>query len=447
MGRISPLSGVCWVAMASSERVSLDNVSRRHGIKLAPVSNVSVEQCVLAVGEVVGCDSILSASRMNSAVVVFLDTIEKVNSVVQNGVVIQDTFTSVMPLLQPAKRVILSNVPPFIKDQLLIAELSRHGKVVSQMKKIPFGCKSPLLKHVVCFRRQVYMVLKKDADELNVAFKFKVDGFEYVVFVTSDVMKCYRCGKEGHIRGACTEKVNDAEIVDSERMGEMAEAGTSAASAGTSAAEAGISAASAEEDMHVDVESRRSETAEDEETVESVGEHAHGTTIGADIVENETDESQENTADAESIEAQESLENEMMRDEELFKVPSTKRKRVKKSPKPKSTSQVADSDDDTECGSVEDSDVEATASRNVQHDHQGVYTVGKIRLFLQKTKNMKNVKVEEYFPDCKLFIDSVAMTMRGDSEEHFTVQEMFRLKKFVSKLKLKQKTEDGFETT
>lgn len=65
---------------------------------------------------------------MNSAVVVFLDAIEKVNSVVQNGVVIQDTFTSVMPLLQPAKRVILSNVPPFIKDQLLIAELSRHVK-------------------------------------------------------------------------------------------------------------------------------------------------------------------------------------------------------------------------------------------------------------------------------------------------------------------------------
>lgn len=291
MGRISPPSGVYWVAMASSERVSLDRLSRRHGIKLAPVSNVSVEQCVLAVGEVVGCDSILSASRMNSAVVVFLDTIEKVNSVVQNGVVIQDTFTPIMPLLQPAKKVILSNVPPFIKDELLLAELSRHGKVVSQMKKIPFGCKSPLLKHVVCFRRQVYMVLKKDADELNVAFKFRVDGFDYVVFVTSEIMKCFRCGKEGHIRGACIEKVNDAETVDNERMGGIAE----------------TSAASAEEGMHV--EAGRSETAEDEEAVESVGEHIRGTMIGASNVENETDESQENvSAVAEFIEAEESLD-------------------------------------------------------------------------------------------------------------------------------------------
>ncbi len=39
------------------------------------------------------------------------------------------------------KKVIFSNVPPFIKDELLIAELSRHGKVMFQMKKIPPGCK------------------------------------------------------------------------------------------------------------------------------------------------------------------------------------------------------------------------------------------------------------------------------------------------------------------
>lgn len=61
------------------------------------------------------------------SVVRFLDSLEKVNSV-QSGVVIQDTFTHVMPLTQPARTIILSNVPPYIKDDLLIAELSRYGK-------------------------------------------------------------------------------------------------------------------------------------------------------------------------------------------------------------------------------------------------------------------------------------------------------------------------------
>lgn len=67
------------------------------------------------------------------------------------------------------------------------------------MKKILLGCKSLQLKHVVCFRRQVYMVLKNDADELNVAYKFRIDCFDYVVFTTSDIMKYFKCGKEGHI--------------------------------------------------------------------------------------------------------------------------------------------------------------------------------------------------------------------------------------------------------
>ncbi len=49
-------------------------------------------------------------------------------------------------------------------------------KSLSQMKRIPLGCKSPLLKHVVCFRRQLYMILKCDLDELNLSFKLKLMG-------------------------------------------------------------------------------------------------------------------------------------------------------------------------------------------------------------------------------------------------------------------------------
>ncbi len=61
--------------------------------------------------------------------------VEKVNSVVQSGVIIKYTFTPLMPLVQPARKVTLSNVPPFIKDDLLLAELTRHG--FSNEKKSP----------------------------------------------------------------------------------------------------------------------------------------------------------------------------------------------------------------------------------------------------------------------------------------------------------------------
>lgn len=50
---------------------SFDQISRRNGIKVLPAFNCSVEDCALAVGKAVGYESIISASRMNSAVVVF----------------------------------------------------------------------------------------------------------------------------------------------------------------------------------------------------------------------------------------------------------------------------------------------------------------------------------------------------------------------------------------
>ncbi|KAI3373021.1 hypothetical protein L3Q82_023456, partial [Scortum barcoo] len=52
-------------------------------------------------------------------------------------------------------------------------ELSRHGKVVSPIKKVLSGCKSPLLKHVVSHRRQLFMILNNRNEEFNCRFHTK----------------------------------------------------------------------------------------------------------------------------------------------------------------------------------------------------------------------------------------------------------------------------------
>lgn len=52
-----------------------ESLTQHHGVKVA--SAVSIEECCLAAGEVVGFDSLLSASRKNNAIVMFLSTVEK----------------------------------------------------------------------------------------------------------------------------------------------------------------------------------------------------------------------------------------------------------------------------------------------------------------------------------------------------------------------------------
>ena len=66
-----------------------EKLSWQHGVKL---------------WDKVGCNSVKFALRMNSAVVIFLDSVDKVNSVVKSGVVICDLFTQVLPLVSPANK-------------------------------------------------------------------------------------------------------------------------------------------------------------------------------------------------------------------------------------------------------------------------------------------------------------------------------------------------------
>ena len=187
------------------------SLTRKHAVRICVGFPCSVESFCLAVGEKVGHSCVVSAVRMNSAVVVFLDRVEKVKSVVETGITVNGCYIQVLPLSQPATKVVLSNVPPFITDEFLSRELSRHGKVASPIRKLLSGCKSPLLKHVVSHRRQVYMILNNRNEELNLCFHVKVEEYDYVIFfATTSVMKCFGCGEEGHTVRSCPRQSDPA---------------------------------------------------------------------------------------------------------------------------------------------------------------------------------------------------------------------------------------------
>ncbi len=152
---------------------------------------------------------------------------------------------------------------------------------------------------------------------------------------------------------------------------------------------------------------------------------------------------------AESIVEEEELVTDIVSDETLFKIPNIKRKRARKSSEMAKTSRPTTAGsvklDDSE-GSIDDSDSEVVDSKTGR-SRRSDYNFDKIKSFLQKTKNAKNVQFEEFFADRRMFINSVIVLMKGEGGEQFTVQEIYRLKKLVSKLKLELQNEDGFETT
>lgn len=68
-----------------------------------------------------------------------------------------------------------------------------------------------------------------------------------------------------------------------------------------------------------------------------------------------------------------------------------------------------------------------------------LYKAEDISRFLQETKGMKGVQVEDFFPDCKQFINDVRYLMK---EGAFQDVEVYHLRKIVNKLKKITKDDD-----
>lgn len=436
----------------TTPKTNFERLSRRHGIKVA--TKVSVEQCSLAVGDVVGHQNIVSASRMNKVVVLFLSSVEKALEVVQTGIVIEELFVPVVPLSTPSKRITLSNVPPFIKDEVLIRELSRFGKIVSPIKKVNVGCKSPLLSHLVSFRRQVHMVLKDDGD-FDVVFKFKVEDYDYTVFATSDSLKCFGCGEVGHIVRACPNKVDrdagsviePANVIGAEGTGFSG--GKVPVAPPATSDNVGIEPVAnkltehngeglGETDVVVSLNSVERAEVTVVETVKTVVPEVNSkeATVagvsGVDVDSVTTADSSESKSFEVCVEQNEILEDSEPMDtvENVFKVPSTKRKLPNKN-KPNKQSKT----NNEHTGADDDNGGYSTDSSIPDQPLVVLYSAQEIKNFLQATKFKRGVKIDEYFPNVDEFVRNAKYLMKAPGETCFTDQEVYRLVKIVRNLK------------
>ncbi|KAI3376787.1 hypothetical protein L3Q82_000387 [Scortum barcoo] len=310
-------------ALCSQEE--LEKLTRRHAVKVLPQAGCSVEEVGSAVGEVVGFESVKSASRMNSGVVIFLDEVVKVERVVEAGIVLRDTLTPVYPV-NPSKKITVSNAPPFIKNDDLSKALSR---------------------------RQLYMILKDADSHLNLTLNFKVDGFNYNVFVTSETMKCFGCGAEGHLIRACPEARRE---------------NAGASGSGRPVEDAGSSGSATVVNEH--------------------GNSLMEKTIDGGDTENILSSKNDNMEDDVSMEN--------VFDEWCLSINASKRKK---------SADKGQGGGKTRKTLQSLSDEEEEAELNVsQEERITSYSVEKIRRFLAETKGQRAVKTEQFFPDLNGFI-------------------------------------------
>lgn len=87
------------------------------------------------------------------------------------------------------------------------------------------------------------------------------------------------------------------------------------------------------------------------------------------------------------------------------------------------------------CGEKELSDTAGTL--NESQDQSG-YSLEKVQRFLSMTKGKRNVVIDDFFTDHRLFIESARVLMRERGEGGLSSQDFYRLKKIVQKLRVEQ---------
>lgn len=383
--------------MATTNTQGTSNLTLRNGCRCVPEPGVTVEEMLLIIGDKIGFDSIVSASRMNKAVVVFLKSEALVNELTVSGIWVKETFVPVTPLSAPATKVIVSNAPPFISNEAIVKELLRFGKIASPVKAVPLGCKDAALKHVLSFRRMVYMFLSSPERTLEASFRVTHGESSFMVYASSESLRCFECGDLGHKRFSCPKKSevrastsraddNNSEhhvnIVETPRYEEQDNGATEEVEGQQEVSDSNVNHAGCVE--------------------QPGGSHLPDKDVSASVDDNVGDAEDKgmNSDVVQVVGSQEKMDDEF-----------------------ECLSQCTDD------GMKDDEWPEMT-----KEAEKDLYSVEQINSFLDQTKGKSGVEISDYFPDTEKFIVSAMRARKVSSYEELTQQKRYRLKKHVTNL-------------
>ena len=110
------------VAAHNTDEVLTD----KHGMCFVPPEGVSLEEALLAICELTGCENIRAASRMNHKIVVFVSKVHLTHVVVQNGLVLgDDRYVPVSSWDARASKILLYNVLPTLSEEEILQKLGQ----------------------------------------------------------------------------------------------------------------------------------------------------------------------------------------------------------------------------------------------------------------------------------------------------------------------------------
>jgi len=190
----------------SRARAPIMSPKKEDAIIFPIAEDVTNENYAEAMLQSVKPEQIRFVSRLsNGRLSIYLDSKNTVDEFMQNtGFILVNNMKLVAcRLINPAKKLIISNINPYIEKALKTLGLQLNSPIVY----LNAGFSNTVLKHVLSFQRSVYISCGNGENEPDIpsSIIIKHEEEESRIFLNSEqTIRCFMCKQEGHLARNCT---------------------------------------------------------------------------------------------------------------------------------------------------------------------------------------------------------------------------------------------------
>ncbi|VVC45658.1 Zinc finger, CCHC-type [Cinara cedri] len=175
-------------------------------IVMNSVDGIKQIQYIIALNKIIDATNIISASCIsNNRFCVFLKCQQITNDLINKhlAIYIDNIEIPIRKLINPSKRIILSNVYLAIPNNIIIKALvNLDVKITSPITALKAGFQLDQFAHITSFRRQLY-INPKHFPKLPGSIAIALENTTYRIFITDDTVTCFLCKKTGHVSSSC----------------------------------------------------------------------------------------------------------------------------------------------------------------------------------------------------------------------------------------------------
>ncbi|KAF0721008.1 DNA replication licensing factor MCM4-like, partial [Aphis craccivora] len=190
-----------------ASKVASEQLPKRElAIVFNTIENIPQIEYLIALSKLISPKDITYASRVsNGRFCVYLSNKNTIDNLLANhqNITINNQIINIRRLINPAKKLILSNVCPTIPNSIIESSLNYAGfTLVSPIIKLRAGFNIEGFTHIMSFKRQIF-VKPDDFENKPTSIIINHEDIAYRIFINDDMVTCFHCKLKGHISNQC----------------------------------------------------------------------------------------------------------------------------------------------------------------------------------------------------------------------------------------------------